>query len=50
LFRALPGGRPLAAALRACPRLTDRAYRWVAEHRSVLARLLRIDASCELRR
>jgi predicted DCC family thiol-disulfide oxidoreductase YuxK len=50
LFRALPGGRPLAALLRAFPRVTDRAYRWVAEHRDLLARLLRIDASCELRR
>ncbi|HEX3263598.1 MAG TPA: DUF393 domain-containing protein [Solirubrobacterales bacterium] len=50
LFEALPGGRPLAALLRAFPRLTERAYRWVAEHRVLLARLLRIDASCELRR
>jgi len=50
LFEALPGGRPLAALRRAFPRLTERAYRWVAEHRVLLARLLRIDASCELRR
>ena len=50
LFEALPGGRPLAALLRASPRLTERAYRWVAEHRAPLARLLRIDARCELRR
>jgi len=50
LFEALPGGRPLAALLRAFPRLTERGYRWVAEHRVLLARLLRIDASCELRR
>ena len=50
LFELLPGGRPLAALLRAFPRLTERAYRWVAEHRDLLARLLRIDASCELRR
>jgi len=50
LFEALPGGRPLAALFRAFPRLTERAYRWVAEHRVLLARLLRIDASCELRR
>jgi predicted DCC family thiol-disulfide oxidoreductase YuxK len=50
LFAALPGGRPLAAVLRSAPRLTDRAYRWVAEHRDLLARLLRIDASCQLRR
>jgi predicted DCC family thiol-disulfide oxidoreductase YuxK len=50
LFDALPGGRPLAALLRRFPRLTQRAYRWVADHRDLLARLLRIDASCQLRR
>lgn len=50
LFRALPGGRPLAALLRAFPGPTERAYRWVAGHRDLLARLLRIDATCELRR
>jgi predicted DCC family thiol-disulfide oxidoreductase YuxK len=50
LFEALPGGRPLAGVLRAFPRATERAYRWVAGHRDLLARLLRIDASCQLRR
>jgi predicted DCC family thiol-disulfide oxidoreductase YuxK len=50
LFEALPGGRPLAGVLRAFPRATERAYRWVAAHRDLLARLLRIDASCQLRR
>jgi predicted DCC family thiol-disulfide oxidoreductase YuxK len=50
LFEALPGGRPIAAVLQAFPGLTERAYRWVAKHRALLARLLRIDASCELRR
>jgi predicted DCC family thiol-disulfide oxidoreductase YuxK len=50
LFDALPGGRPLAALLRAFPRATERGYRWVAEHRGALARLLRIDATCKLRR
>jgi predicted DCC family thiol-disulfide oxidoreductase YuxK len=50
LFRELPGGRPLAAALRAFPGPTDRVYRWVAGHRDRLARLLRIDASCQIRR
>ncbi len=34
----LPAGRPLAAVTRALPKLTDRAYRWVAEHRSALSR------------
>jgi predicted DCC family thiol-disulfide oxidoreductase YuxK len=50
LFAALPGGPPLAAVLRAFPRATDRAYGWVAGHRDLLARLLRIDASCQVRR
>ena len=46
----LPCGRPLAALLRAFPHATERAYRWVADHRDVVARLLRIDASCNIRR
>jgi predicted DCC family thiol-disulfide oxidoreductase YuxK len=50
LFDQLPGGGPLAAVLRAFPGLTERAYRWVAGHRDLLARLLRIDATCQLRR
>lgn len=50
LFEALPGGRPLAALLAAFPGATERAYRWVASHRVRLARLLRIDATCQLRR
>jgi predicted DCC family thiol-disulfide oxidoreductase YuxK len=45
----LPGGRPLAALFRAFPGATERAYRWVAGHRNQLARLLRIDAACEVR-
>ncbi len=45
----LPGGRPLAAALRAFPGPTEHAYRWVAGHRELFARLLRIDANCEIR-
>jgi predicted DCC family thiol-disulfide oxidoreductase YuxK len=50
LFAVLPGGRPLAALLRAFPRATEWTYRWVADHRDLMARLLRIDAACELRR
>jgi predicted DCC family thiol-disulfide oxidoreductase YuxK len=50
LFAALPGGRPLALALARFPNATERAYRWVADHRGLLARLLRIDPACELRR
>jgi predicted DCC family thiol-disulfide oxidoreductase YuxK len=50
LAAILPGGRPLAFAFRSFPRSTERAYRWVAGHRDLFARLLRIDASCEIRR
>ncbi len=38
------------AAGRAFPRATERAYRAVAGNRDRLARLLRIDASCQVRR
>jgi predicted DCC family thiol-disulfide oxidoreductase YuxK len=50
LAATLPGGRPLAFAFRSFPTATERAYRWVAGHRDLFARLLRIDASCEIRR
>jgi predicted DCC family thiol-disulfide oxidoreductase YuxK len=49
LARMLPCGRPLAATFAAFPGLTERAYRSVAAHRGRWARLLRIDADCELR-
>ena len=38
LLRLLPGGRVPAAALARLPALTERAYRWVADHRSTLSR------------
>jgi predicted DCC family thiol-disulfide oxidoreductase YuxK len=50
LAAILPGGRPLAFVFRSFPRATERAYRWVAGHRDLFARLLRIDAGCEIRR
>jgi predicted DCC family thiol-disulfide oxidoreductase YuxK len=50
LAELLPGGRPLAFLLRAFPRLTERAYRLVADNRTRLTKLLRIDPRCELRR
>ena len=40
LLRLLPGGRALAAMLERAPRLTERAYRWVADHRSWFSRLI----------
>jgi predicted DCC family thiol-disulfide oxidoreductase YuxK len=38
LLRVLPGGRLPAAASARYPRITERAYRWVAEHRTALSR------------
>jgi predicted DCC family thiol-disulfide oxidoreductase YuxK len=40
LLRLLPGGRLPAAALAAAPEITDRVYRWVADHRSTLSKLI----------
>jgi predicted DCC family thiol-disulfide oxidoreductase YuxK len=50
LARILPWGRPLALIFGTFPRLTDRAYRYIAGHRDRWARLLRIDADCDVRR
>lgn len=50
LLDLLPGGKPLAATTRALPGVTERVYRAVANNRDHLARLLRIDASCQVRR
>lgn len=38
LLRLLPGGQVPAAGFARSSRLTDRGYRWVAEHRSELSR------------
>jgi predicted DCC family thiol-disulfide oxidoreductase YuxK len=38
LLRVLPAGRLPAAGFTRVPRLTDRGYRWVAEHRSQLSK------------
>lgn len=40
LLSLLPGGRAPAAAFARFPTLTDRSYRWVAEHRSQLSKLV----------
>ena len=45
LLRLLPGGRPLAALTARFPRATDRAYRWVADHRSFFGSKLGLRAS-----
>ena len=50
LARLLPGGRPLAVLFSAFPRTTERAYRYVAEHRDRWASWIGVDASCGLRR
>ena len=50
LFDLLPGGKPLAGLARQLPGPTERAYRAIAGNRDRLARLLRIDASCQVRR
>jgi predicted DCC family thiol-disulfide oxidoreductase YuxK len=38
LLRVLPAGGLPAAAFARCPRVADRGYRWVAEHRSQLSK------------
>jgi predicted DCC family thiol-disulfide oxidoreductase YuxK len=40
LLRLLPGGRLPAAVLAAAPDLVNRAYRWVADHRSAFSKLI----------
>ena len=40
LFRLLPGGAPLARLTDRFPGAAERAYRWVADHRSPFGRLL----------
>lgn len=40
LTRLLPPTRPLAGILAAAPNATERAYRWVADHRSQLTKLI----------
>jgi predicted DCC family thiol-disulfide oxidoreductase YuxK len=48
--RLLPGGRPLAYLFARFPRATECAYRYVATHRDLFARLVRTDATCQVRR
>lgn len=44
LLERLPVGKPLAAVAARFPRATDRAYRWVADHRDLLGRLVPMEA------
>jgi predicted DCC family thiol-disulfide oxidoreductase YuxK len=50
LARLLPGGTPLAGVFLTFPGLTERAYRWVSDHRNELVKALRIDSDYELKR
>lgn len=50
LARMLPGGKPLAWAFRAFPGITDRAYRYLADHRDRFARIVGVDATCQVKR
>ena len=50
LAELLPGGKPLAFAFRRFPRATERAYRFVADHRDRFGRLVGADAACRVRR
>jgi predicted DCC family thiol-disulfide oxidoreductase YuxK len=52
LARLLPGGRPLALLFSTFPRTTERAYRYIARHRSRWARwgASRLDARAARRR
>jgi predicted DCC family thiol-disulfide oxidoreductase YuxK len=40
VFALLPGGRPLARLVARFPRAAERGYRRVADHRSLLGRIL----------
>jgi predicted DCC family thiol-disulfide oxidoreductase YuxK len=40
LLQRLPGGTPVATVAARFPRATDRAYRWVADHRDLFGRFL----------
>jgi predicted DCC family thiol-disulfide oxidoreductase YuxK len=40
LMRMLRGGTPVAVLAETFPRLTERAYRWVADHRGTLGRAI----------
>jgi predicted DCC family thiol-disulfide oxidoreductase YuxK len=50
VLRLLPGGRMPAGAFTRFPRLTEKAYRWVADHRSQLSRLIPATAKRNARR
>jgi predicted DCC family thiol-disulfide oxidoreductase YuxK len=49
LLRMLPGGTAVAAVLERFPQTTERAYRWVADHRSALGRPITRGAAARAR-
>ncbi|UJA21429.1 DUF393 domain-containing protein [Thermoleophilia bacterium SCSIO 60948] len=49
LAERLPGAAPIGLIARRLPGPTERAYRLVAGNRTRLARLVGVDASCEVR-
>jgi len=46
----LPFGKPISWLLGRFPRATELAYTAIADNRNRISRLLRIDATCEVRR
>jgi predicted DCC family thiol-disulfide oxidoreductase YuxK len=50
LLRVLPTGRPLSALTASVPGVTERAYRWVADHRSLLSKPIPAGAKDRARR
>jgi predicted DCC family thiol-disulfide oxidoreductase YuxK len=50
VLRLLPGGQMPAAVFTHFPKLTEKAYRWVADHRSQLSRLIPMTAKRNARR
>ena len=50
LAERLPGAAPIGLVARTLPGPTERAYRLIASNRTRLARLVGVDASCQVKR